>query len=77
MIKVGNRDRIYEIMNGQGYGVVSLYHTLIEELRNSEHEDALWLSKRILNLPIHQDCDVTEYQGMMEVLVKACEDEYI
>ena len=74
VIKKGDRDTIYEIMNDAGYGVVSLYHTMIEELRNGDHGDACWLSQRIMNLPIHQDVDPTEYQGMIDRLVIACEE---
>lgn len=71
-IQVGNRDKIYELMNQSGYGVVSLYHTLIEPLRNSEHSDALSLSKQILNLPVHQDVNSNEYENMVELLAKYC-----
>lgn len=72
VIKRGNRDKIYEIMNEAGYGVVSLYHTIVEELRTDEYRDALWLSKRILNLPIHQDVDKSMYKGMIDRLIRAC-----
>ena len=72
IIKRGNRDKIYEIMNERGYGVVSLYHTMIEELRNEEHGDACWLSKHIMNLPVHQDCDGTEYTNMIDALREVC-----
>lgn len=74
VIKRGDRNKIYEIMNDAGYGVVSLYHTMIEELRRDEHRDALWLSKRILNLPIHQDVDRSMYKGMMDRLIRACDE---
>ncbi|AOT70135.1 PLP-dependent aminotransferase family protein [Geosporobacter ferrireducens] len=71
-IQVGNRDKIYELMNQSGYGVVSLYHTLIEPLRNTEHSDALKLSKQILNLPVHQDVNSNEYENMVDLLAKFC-----
>lgn len=74
IIKVGNRDKIYELMNQSGYGVVSLYHTLIEPLRNKDHTDALNLSKHILNLPVHQDVDSSAYNNMLELLAKFCLD---
>ena len=73
-IKVGNRDTIYELMNVAGYGVVSLYHTLIEPLRNAEHRLAYDLSKCILNLPVHQDVDADQYKNMIELLASYCED---
>lgn len=72
LIKVGDRNKIYEIMNEQGYGVVSLYHTMIEELKESRHEDALWISQKVMNLPVHQDCDKDLYSKMIKELVFAC-----
>jgi len=72
IIKAGNRAKIYELMNQAGYGVVSLYHTLIEPLRNLAHSDAWSLSKRILNLPVHQDVNANEYEYMIELLSKFC-----
>ena len=73
IIKQGKRDNIYEIMNEAGYGVVSLYHTMIEELRCEAHSDAMWLSQRVMNLPVHQDVDGSLYQSMVDTLIKACE----
>lgn len=72
VIKHGDRNHIYEIMNNAGYGVVSLYHTMIDELKNEVHKDALWLSSRIMNLPVHQDVDATEYVKMIELLSLSC-----
>lgn len=74
VIKKGDRNRIYENMNAQGFGAVSLYHTMIEELQNGNHKDALWLSQRILNLPVHQDCDTGRYNELVDALVKACKE---
>ena len=74
VIRKGERNKIYEIMNGKGYGVVSLYHTMIEELQTDGHEEALWLSKRIMNLPVHQDCDASQYKKMLDELKNACEE---
>lgn len=71
-INKGNRDRIYELMNQAGYGVVSLYHTLIEPLRCSEYQASLNLSKSIMNLPVHQDADKDKYQDMVNLLVRHC-----
>lgn len=74
IIKRGDRNSIYEIMNTAGYGVVSLYHTMIEELRTDEHSEALWLSKRIMNLPIHQDVDKVMYGQMIDKLIESCKN---
>lgn len=73
VIKKGNRDKIYELMNETGYGVVSLYHTLIEPLRKPEYQESLNLSKSIMNLPVHQDVVTDKYQEMVELLVKYCQ----
>jgi len=50
-----NRDRVYEMMNASGYGVVSLYHTLVDGIQPADYPQSHALSRSILNLPIHQD----------------------
>ena len=60
-------------MNKEGYGLVSLYHSFIKELQNEKFDDSLWLSKKILNLPCHQDCDTRLYKKMIEKLVFCCD----
>lgn len=60
-------------MNKNGYGVVSLYHTLIPELRNDkEFIISQELSSHILNLPVHQDVNSDEYVNMLEMLLETC-----
>ncbi len=71
-ILCGDRNKIYEIMNKEGYGVVSLYHTLIDELNNQEYINSVNLSKCIMNLPIHQDVNINYYEDMIDELVEAC-----
>ena len=51
------REQVYNEMNARGYGVVSLYHTMIEPIRENEFPDSHWLARRILNLPVHQDIE--------------------
>jgi dTDP-4-amino-4,6-dideoxygalactose transaminase len=53
-IEGSRRDEIYTRLNADGIGVVSLYHTLVSEVRQS-HERMLRLSEHITNLPCHQD----------------------
>jgi len=63
------RDHLYFQMNEEGYGVISLYHTLIEEIDNSfsvEHE----IASRILNLPVHQDTGKKELGYMIDRMFK-------
>ena len=72
VLKIGNRDKIYELMNDSGYGVVSLYHTLIDPLQNEEYQVSLDLSKKIMNLPVHQDIDASRYPEMVSLLIEFC-----
>ncbi|MCI9023872.1 MAG: DegT/DnrJ/EryC1/StrS aminotransferase family protein [Dorea sp.] len=72
IIKRGDRDKIYEIMNEEGYGVVSLYHTMIDELRDNNYDDAEWISKHIINLPVHQDVDKNEIYNLVKTLKNTC-----
>lgn len=70
----GDRNKIYELMNDSGYGVVSLYHTLIEPLRCSEYQASLDLSRCIMNLPVHQDVDLDKYGDMIQLLIELCKE---
>lgn len=65
-----DRDALYERLNTAGFGVVSLYHTLIPQLRTGFPVSA-WAAAHILNLPVHQDVDPQE----LERLVAAMERE--
>lgn len=70
----GDRNKIYNLMNDQGFGVVSLYHTMIDELKNDKFEDSDWVSQRILNLPLHQDVNKYEYENMIECLINCIKE---
>lgn len=74
LLRKGDRFAVYEKMNAAGYGVVSLYHTMIEPLNNHEYSQSLELSSRILNLPVHQDVDPSRYSEMVELLLKCCRE---
>jgi dTDP-4-amino-4,6-dideoxygalactose transaminase len=67
-IRVGTRDQLYEDMNRAGFGVVSLYHTLIAELPREAHADILALSRCIMNLPVHQGADEPALTAMVAEL---------
>lgn len=64
-IRTGNRDHIYHAMNADGYGMVSLYHTLIEPVRE-DFAEMVALSKSVINFPVHQDLDPAHIPGMMQ-----------
>lgn len=61
------RDEIYTRLNADGIGAVSLYHTLVAQVRES-HVRMRTLSEHITNLPCHQD--------MMEDDVVAVADSF-
>ena len=63
-----SRDKLYFTMNESGYGVVSLYHTLIQQIKAAEFSDSHWLSRRILNLPVHQD---VSFKALEDMVAKA------
>lgn len=67
-----DRFQLYRRMNEAGYGVVSLYHTLIEPLRlaQTEWQEELALAGQIINLPVHQDVDPGLYEGMIRTLAR-------
>ncbi|MBI5034852.1 MAG: DegT/DnrJ/EryC1/StrS family aminotransferase [Chloroflexi bacterium] len=65
-----SRDELYFELNKRGFGVVSLYHTLIDEIRPEQYPDAHWLSRRILNLPVHQDIPTGALEAMVEELAQ-------
>lgn len=68
-----DRFRVYEEINEQGYGVTSLYHTLIEPLRNDpSFAESQRLSACILNIPVHQDVDEFVYPDLVEALAESC-----
>lgn len=63
------RDLVYDRMNKLGFGVVSLYHTMISELSPSQYPDSFTLANCILNLPVHQDIQPGDLAPMVEALV--------
>lgn len=64
------RDTVYEYMNSAGYGVVSLYHTMIEQITKDKFPAAHHVSRQILNLPVHQDLDPSKIRPMVNTLVQ-------
>jgi dTDP-4-amino-4,6-dideoxygalactose transaminase len=59
------RDAIYESMNREGFGMVSLYHTLIDAVGAGfvrMHD----LSHHIINFPVHQDVSRDAIPALVE-----------
>jgi dTDP-4-amino-4,6-dideoxygalactose transaminase len=68
IVREANRDELYERMNAAGFGVVSLYHTLIEQIPRDEFPDSIELSRKILNLPVHQEADADSLAALVAEL---------
>jgi len=60
----GDRDAVYHRMNAEGFGMVSLYHTLIEDVGAGFPELAA-LSRSIINFPVHQDVDADAIEALV------------
>ncbi|WP_308467868.1 DegT/DnrJ/EryC1/StrS family aminotransferase [Rathayibacter soli] len=58
-----SRDSIYSNMNADGFGMVSLYHTLIEPVR-ANFQALNDLARHIINFPVHQDVVLSELSPM-------------
>jgi hypothetical protein len=59
----GRRDDVYHRMNADGFGMVSLYHTLVPELRGNEAMSEL--ASTVINFPVHQDLDPAAVPAML------------
>jgi len=67
------RDELYFKLNEAGYGVVSLYHTLIASISPQAYPESHWLARRILNLPVHQDIQSGQLAAMIACLGRLLE----
>lgn len=65
-----DRNSLYHEMNNLGFGMVSLYHTMIKQLNGFSSEAASVLSKKIINFPIHQDVSESDIDNMVSELKK-------
>lgn len=63
-----DRTMLYHKMNEKGFGMVSLYHTMISQLDDSPFEAATTLAKKIINFPVHQDVSKQDIDEMVEEL---------
>ncbi|MCZ7438590.1 DegT/DnrJ/EryC1/StrS family aminotransferase [Micromonospora sp. WMMC241] len=59
-----NRDHVYTEMNRAGFGMVSLYHTLVEHLR--EQPTMAHLARHVINFPVHQDVAPADYPALVD-----------
>lgn len=70
LIEKKDKNELYHILNDVGFGVVSLYHTMIEELRNDKSNVCNEVASKILNLPVHQDAEEDDMIKMCNFIKK-------
>ncbi len=63
-----SRDQLYENMNAAGFGVVSLYHTMISALPAEEFPISHQLARTVMNLPVHQEAAEPALRAMVAAL---------
>lgn len=63
-----DRNKLYFEMNERGFGMVSLYHTMISQLETVPFESVKITANKILNFPIHQDVSFNDLDEMVVVL---------
>ncbi|MEN6372100.1 MAG: DegT/DnrJ/EryC1/StrS family aminotransferase [Armatimonadota bacterium] len=71
IIRNVSRDELYFEMNNAGFGVVSLYHTLVDSIHKHEFTESHRLSHVMLNLPVHQDVCPQDLYDMVNKLNEA------
>jgi dTDP-4-amino-4,6-dideoxygalactose transaminase len=70
-LRRANRNGVYQDMNEAGFGVVSLYHTMIAPITHGDFPDAVSLSRQILNLPVHQDATAEDMAALVNQLKRS------
>lgn len=60
-------------MNEAGFGVVSLYHTMIDAISDRDFPDSHRLARTIFNLPVHPDATPAALAAMVDRLGQALE----
>lgn len=65
-----DRNTVYFEMNKLGFGLVSLYHTMIDELKNTPYESTNYAADNITNFPVHQDCSIKDLEALVTAFKK-------
>lgn len=63
-----DKSEFYFELNDMKFGVVSLYHTMIEPLRKESYQQSVDIGNTILNLPVHQDATPEQMQLLCDNL---------
>ena len=71
LIESVDRFEVYKRMRANGVGVVALYHTLVDAIDPEVFPTSHDISRKILNLPIHQDVEGDEMTSISGALKSA------
>lgn len=72
LLKECDRFSVYTELNNRGFGVTSLYHTMINPIASDpSFSSSQAVSRSILNLPVHQDVDASKYPDLVKALLYA------
>ena len=73
LLSNADRNEFYFEMNRRGFGVVSLYHTMIAPIQHGNWPDSAFVANHITNLPVHQDVTeemIVEMYGVMKLVLE-------
>ena len=70
-----DRYQVYLELNRRGYGVISLYHTMIEPIQKIREKNSMRISSMILNFPCHQDIGERDIDEMYYELINVLQDK--
>ncbi len=70
LLKNSDRYQVYLKLNELGYGVISLYHTMIKPIIELDNPKVNRISGCILNLPVHQDIAKNDLEKMYKILIE-------
>ena len=72
-LRTVSRDHVYHAMNADGFGMTSLYHTMISEVHQG-FPAMMALASSIINFPVHQDMHPDQSGAMMASFERAVVD---
>ncbi|HET6416044.1 MAG TPA: DegT/DnrJ/EryC1/StrS family aminotransferase [Polyangiales bacterium] len=71
LVESADRFEVYKRMRAMGVGVVALYHTLVAAIEPDRFPVSHEISRKILNLPIHQDVGSEDVSRIVATLSNA------
>ncbi len=75
IIEQKDRNNVYFELQKRKIEAVSLYHTLIPQIKKDEYPISHQISSRILNLPIHEEISKKDIDMMLRELNKILKDD--